>query len=152
VLITLTDHHAVNTAAVAYVEYTPSTGMSEGSCFTAVFRNDELVPLYLRGVEADEAQANWTAACTTHTVRLEHHLRQLAANTPILPPSMRTSILDGDPPPVEEVVQALLVFTLDAAAMTANAAESTWAERRLAWQCVAVALLVVIAGIERFGA
>lgn len=67
-------------------------------------------------------------------------LNQLARST-LLPKEMAASILAGSAPPLEDVVNALLVGALDAEAVIRADTRSTWNEKRIARQALIVAFL-----------
>jgi hypothetical protein len=55
-----------------------------------------------------------------------------------------TAILKGAPPPLEEIVTALLIGAMDAEAVVSGDSGSTWNERRIARQILVVAFLSAI--------
>ena len=75
-------------------------------------------------------------------------LGELALNTTLLPESLRDGILTGVVPSQSEVVRHLVITAVDAETMVANDPKSTWNERRLARQALAVAFLAALA-LER---
>jgi hypothetical protein len=67
-------------------------------------------------------------------------LDQLARTT-LLPEKISAKILSGTMPPIEDIVMPLLLHTIDCEAMTSNDPASSWNERRIARQVLAVAFL-----------
>jgi len=76
---------------------------------------------------------------------------QLARNTTLLPDDLSAQILSGIVPPLEEIVTALLIGAMDAEAVIRCDPTSTWNEKRIARQCLAVAFLGAIACFEGTG-
>jgi hypothetical protein len=74
----------------------------------------------------------------------------LLARSTLLPREMAAAILAGNPPPLEEVVNALLVGALDAEAVIRADTRSTWNEKRIARQALIVAFLSALA-VEQDG-
>src|SRR5262249_21368650 len=64
--------------------------------------------------------------------RNEFVLGQIARSGLIIDDKLVSEILTGNPPPVESVVNELVVRALDAEAFIRNDKESTWNERRVA--------------------
>ncbi len=71
-------------------------------------------------------------------------LDQLARST-LLPEEMAAAILAGRNVALEGIVTELAIGTMDAEAVTRNDRNSTWNERRLARQSMAVAFLSALA-------
>ncbi|HYW38068.1 MAG TPA: hypothetical protein VE957_08140 [Terriglobales bacterium] len=71
--------------------------------------------------------------------------QQLARNTTLLPAEQSSAILAGNVPPLEGIVVPLLIGAMDCEAMIGCDPKSTWNEKRLARQCLIVALLLAIA-------
>jgi hypothetical protein len=71
------------------------------------------------------------------------------ARSGLLPDEMAAAILAGHKPPLEEVVTALIIGVMDAEAVVRGDAKSSWNERRIARQCLAVAFLAAIATEEK---
>lgn len=63
------------------------------------------------------------------------------AHTSLLPSEMSAAINSGTPPPLEELLDTLLIAALDCEAMTASDPTSTWTEKRTARQALIVAFL-----------
>jgi len=59
-----------------------------------------------------------------------------------------TAILAGSVPPLEEVAFALVIGAMDAEATVRGDPTSTWNEKRIARQCLAVAFLSAIACVK----
>ena len=78
-------------------------------------------------------------------------LDQLARNTGLLPDDLATAILTGGPPPVEEIVVALIIGCMDAHAVIVGDPESSWNEKRLARMALAVAFLSAMAVAGKTG-
>jgi hypothetical protein len=76
---------------------------------------------------------------------MKHILDQLARNSTLLPGDQATAILAGNTPPIEDIVIALVIGSLDCEATVRNDPASTWNERRIARQCLAVAFLSALA-------
>jgi hypothetical protein len=72
-------------------------------------------------------------------------LIQLARNSTLLPGDQATAIFAGSTPPIEDIVMALVIGSLDCEATVRNDPASTWNERRIARQCLAVAFLSALA-------
>jgi hypothetical protein len=72
-------------------------------------------------------------------------LDQLARNTGLLPNDLATAILTGDPPPVEDILLALVIASMDAHAVIVGDPESSWNEKRQARMALAVAFLAAMA-------
>ena len=68
-------------------------------------------------------------------------LGQLARNTGLLPEDLSAAILAGSTPPVETIVLALVIGCMDAEGVVRADPKSSWNERRIARQCLAVAFL-----------
>ena len=71
-------------------------------------------------------------------------LVQLAHST-LLPDDLAKPILAGNTPPTEEIVMALVIGAMDAEALVRADSKSSWNERRIARQCLAVAFLSAMA-------
>jgi len=74
------------------------------------------------------------------------------ARTKLLPDDLAAAILAGNTPPLEELVTNLLISEMDAEAMTASDPSSSWTEKRLARQCLAMAFLLALHGSDEPGA
>jgi hypothetical protein len=72
-------------------------------------------------------------------------LDQLARNTGLLPEDVAAAILAGNPPPLEEIVMALVIGAMDAHAVIVNDQQSSWNEKRQARMALAVAFLAAMA-------
>lgn len=72
-------------------------------------------------------------------------LDQLARSGLLFDDVMVAAILSGTTPPLEEIVLALCIGTLDAEVMVRNDPKSSWNEKRIARQCLAIAFLTAIA-------
>jgi hypothetical protein len=72
-------------------------------------------------------------------------LDQLARSGLLWDDDMVVSIFAGDAPAIEEIVTALVVGAMDAEAMVRSDATSSWNDRRIARQCLAIAFLTAIA-------
>src|ERR1035441_10988195 len=72
---------------------------------------------------------------------MKNILGQMARNTDLLPEDMAAAILAGDPPPVENIVVALIIGCMDAHAVIVGDPESSWNEKRFARMALAVAFL-----------
>ena len=72
-------------------------------------------------------------------------IRQLA-NTTLLTKEMSEAILAGNPPAIDEIITWLLIGSMDCEAVIRQDQESSWAERRIARQCLVLAFLLAIAG------
>ena len=75
-------------------------------------------------------------------------LGQLARSGLLWNDAMAGAILAGKAPPLEEIVLALVIGALDAEAVVRGDPKSTWNERRIARQCLAVAFLGAIACVR----
>lgn len=75
---------------------------------------------------------------------MKHILDQLARSGLLFDDQMVAAILAGNPPPLQEIVLALVIGALDAEAVVRGDPKSTWNERRIARQCLAVAFLGAI--------
>ena len=64
--VKLTENRYLNPEAAADIEFTPKGVLCEDAFFTVLFLNNQLLPIQLKGSEADEAFANWKA---THDER-----------------------------------------------------------------------------------
>jgi hypothetical protein len=72
-------------------------------------------------------------------------LGQLARSGLIVDDEMVAAILAGNPPPLEEIVLAIVISSMDAEAVVRGDVNSTWNEKRLARQCLASTFLSAIA-------
>lgn len=68
-------------------------------------------------------------------------LDQMARNTTLLPQEMSSAILSGDTPPLEDIVDALVVGAIDCDAMTQSDPTSDWNVKRMARACLIIAFL-----------
>jgi hypothetical protein len=76
---------------------------------------------------------------------MTHDILIQLAHTPLLSSAMASAILDGEKPALNEVVLALVISSMDCAAMTINDPDSTLFDRRLARQMLASAFLSALA-------
>jgi hypothetical protein len=67
------------------------------------------------------------------------------ARTGLLSDEMEKAIRFGDGPPLKEIVLDLVIGAMDAEAVVRGDPQSTWNERRIARQCLAIAFLSAIA-------
>ena len=72
-------------------------------------------------------------------------LRQMALNTNLLPVDLSKAILAGNMPPVEEIVLALVITTIDAHAVTQNDPQATWIDKRAARMALVGVILAAMA-------
>jgi hypothetical protein len=72
-------------------------------------------------------------------------LAQLALNSTLLPDDFSAAILTGDPPPMQQIVVALIIGCMDGHAVIVGDPQSTWNEKRLARMALAVAFLAAMA-------
>jgi hypothetical protein len=72
-------------------------------------------------------------------------LDQLARSTLLCDDAMVAAIFSGDPPPMDEIVLALVIGAMDAEAVVRGDAQSTWNEKRIARQILAIGFLSAIA-------
>lgn len=70
---------------------------------------------------------------------------ELLARSTLLPPYISQPILAGNPPPLPEVVDALLIHALDCDATVAGDSKSTMNERRIARAVATVAFVAALA-------
>ena len=70
---------------------------------------------------------------------------QMARNTDLLPQAMAEAILAGSPPPLEEIVVALIIACMDAHAVIVGSPESSWNDKRQARMALTVAFLAAMA-------
>lgn len=68
-------------------------------------------------------------------------LDQLARNTNLLPDALSEAILSGVVPPRPDLTMHLIIAALDAYVAIANDPQSTWNDRRLSRQALAIAFL-----------
>ena len=78
-------------------------------------------------------------------------LDQLARNTKLLPEDLSAAILAGGPPPIEEIVVALIIGCMDAHAVIVGDPESSWPEKRAARLALVVAFLSAMAVVGKTG-
>jgi hypothetical protein len=71
-------------------------------------------------------------------------LRQLALNTTLVPDEIRTTIKNGDETPINAVIMALLVHSLDCWAVTNGDPNASMTENRLARQSLVTAFLLAL--------
>jgi hypothetical protein len=69
------------------------------------------------------------------------------ARSGLLPDELAAEILAGTVPPTEELVMALVIGAMDADAVVRGDRTSTWSEKRIARQCLAVAFLSAMAAL-----
>jgi hypothetical protein len=72
-------------------------------------------------------------------------LDQIARSGLLLDDDLVAAIFNGTPPPLESIVNELVTRALDAEAVIRGDAGSTWNERRIAIQCLAIAFLTALA-------
>ena len=72
-------------------------------------------------------------------------LGQLARSGLLFDDAMVEAILSGNLPPLNEIVLALVIGAMDAEAVVRGDPKSSWNEKRIARQCLAVAFLAAIA-------
>src|SRR5258708_3029579 len=70
--------------------------------------------------------------------------RQLALNTKLLPDHLSASIIAGKSPPLADIILALVISCLDCEAAISSDKVSTWNERRLAREILAVSFLTAL--------
>jgi hypothetical protein len=70
---------------------------------------------------------------------------QLAHSGLLVDDALVAAILSDNPPPMEEIILALVIGVMDCEAVVRGDAKSSWNERRIARQCLAVAFLSAIA-------
>lgn len=75
-------------------------------------------------------------------------LDQLARSTLLCDDEMVAAIFAGEMPPLGEIVLALVIGAMDAEAVVRGDTKSTWNERRIARQCLALAFLEAIACVK----
>ena len=75
-------------------------------------------------------------------------LGQLARSDMLVDDAMVAAILAGKAPPLEELVLALVIRAMDAEAVVGGDKKSSWNERRIARQCLAIAFLSAIACLK----
>ena len=74
---------------------------------------------------------------------------QLARNGTLLPDDLAAAILAGNtPPPVEEIVMALITGCMDAHSVIVGDPDSSWNEKRFARMALAVAFLSAMAVVN----
>jgi hypothetical protein len=66
------------------------------------------------------------------------------ARTNLLSQSQASEILAGNPPPLEDIIMALLIGAMDCEKMIGCDPKSTWNERRITRQCLILAFLLAI--------
>lgn len=71
------------------------------------------------------------------------------AKSGLLPGEMSAAILAGNMPPLEEIVTALLIGSIDCQAVTAKDQQSTWFERRIARQVLILAFMSALSQFSR---
>ena len=79
---------------------------------------------------------------------MKHILGQLARSGLLFADDMTAAIFAGNVPPIEEIVLAVLITCTDAEAVVRGDPKSTWNERRIARQCLAIAFLSAIACVR----
>jgi hypothetical protein len=75
-------------------------------------------------------------------------LDQLARSGLLWDDDMVAAIFAGHTPLMEDIVLALVIGAMDAEAVVRGDPKSTWNEKRLARQCLAVAFLSAIASVK----
>jgi hypothetical protein len=73
------------------------------------------------------------------------------ARTGLLSDEMEAVILSGDAPPLEKIVLELMIGAMDAEAVVRGDPKSTWNEKRIARQCLAIAFLSAVAAAAENG-
>jgi hypothetical protein len=81
---------------------------------------------------------------------MKNQIYDQLARTTLLPESLSSEILAGNVPPLEEIITPLLILEMDCEALTASD-KSTWTDRRLARQCLAIAFLLAIVAAKDGG-
>ncbi len=77
-------------------------------------------------------------------------LKELALNSKLLPTEVADQILAGNMPSIHDIVLRLLRLAIDCDAVTRNDPKSTWAERRLSIQCLAlISLLALLVSLQQ---
>lgn len=84
---------------------------------------------------------NPQAQCRTR----ESNTVRLLAHSTLLPSYISEPILAGNPPPLTEIVDGLLIHALDCEATVAGDSQSTMNERRIARACATIAFLAALA-------
>lgn len=74
-------------------------------------------------------------------------LNQLARTDLLWDEELKSAILAGNTPPIEEIVMALVIGAMDAHAVVVGFRESSWNEKRLARMALAVAFLSAMAAL-----
>ena len=75
-------------------------------------------------------------------------LDQIARSGLLVDDNLVAAIFNGTPPPLEDIVNELVTRALDAEAVIRGDAGSTWNERRIAIQCLAIAFLTALASAK----
>jgi len=75
-------------------------------------------------------------------------LDQLARSTLLCDDDMVAEILSGNLPPLNAIVLELVIGVLDAQALVQGDRDSSWNEKRIARQCLAIAFLSAIAWLK----
>jgi hypothetical protein len=75
-------------------------------------------------------------------------LDQLARSGLLVDDDMVAAILDGNPPPLEEIILELVIDGLDCNALVEADATSTWNHKRIARACLIVSFLGAIACLK----
>jgi hypothetical protein len=101
------------------------------------------VQMVRRETESEKFDRLVGAALAKASVR-NSILDQLARTT-LLPGEMAAAILAGDVPPMKEIVDALLIGSLDCHATVVGDSGSTMNERRIARACATAAFLSALA-------
>jgi hypothetical protein len=70
------------------------------------------------------------------------------ARTGLLDDDMVAAIFAGNVPPLEELALALVIGAMDAEAVVRGDPKSTWNEKRIARQCLAIAFLSAVACVK----
>ena len=74
---------------------------------------------------------------------MTHSLNQFA-RTNLLPTSDSEAILSGQTPPLSDLIQHLVVGSMDAEAVTADEKTATWTQRRIARQLLGLTFMTAL--------
>jgi hypothetical protein len=75
-------------------------------------------------------------------------LDQLARSGLLVDDDMLAAILDGTPPPMENIILDVIFGVMDCEAVVRADPKSTWNEKRIARQCLAIAFLSAFACLK----
>lgn len=81
---------------------------------------------------------------------MKREINNLLAHSGLLPESQSVELLAGKVPLLEDIITPLLIVQLDCDALTASDADSSWSERRIARQCLAIAFLLAVLAANRY--